>query len=211
MKKESSITTQLNISNNDIVTMLIEEKKEQLRDEIKRLSADAKVLLQPYIDSLIERVQEFYDSEEMIAFKNQVYNFAKLYNPDIEIKLIGAQSASLDIGKEFKYIYRGNKAKFNIPSLSITSVKEDEEDKIIDFTHGDIYYPPFLNKVFSLEISNEDECAYIKIYALIDKYINQMNNSGLMKDQMVAKMTKQAILNNPDLLAIRDSVLKLEE
>lgn len=210
--ENKSITTQLNISNNDIVTMLIEERKEQLSGEITKLKNERSNISHPYLRVLVSKIQEFYDSEEFLSFKEQVLQFAKLYNPNLEIEVRGDQSAYEEVYSRAEHYNMLSYMKVCPRQLYIVAVDEDKQDDVLDFVGGgDIYYPPHLEREFKLDMSPKDFEAYNNISQKIASYENEVRNSSGMRDKLVAKMTKQAILANPDLLAIRDSVLRLEE
>jgi hypothetical protein len=60
-------------------------------------------------------------------------------------------------------------------------------------------------------MSVEDMERYNTIVVDIQRLRSQSNNTDKLKEEMVAAMTKEAIMNNPALLAIRASVLKITE
>lgn len=209
-----SITTQLSISNNDIVTMLLEEKKEQLRNEIIRLTFCQTNILEKYVDEMATKLKEFYLSPKFVIFRGKCYEFAKLYNPDIEIKIVLGNEVSPEeeIRKFFSYYRSADNIIISPSGLHLVVVNEEDEENLDFWDEGQSYieYPSYLRKEFKLKVSDEDREEYKDISMRISKYENELRNTNGLKDQMVAKMTKAAILNNPDLIAIRDSVLKLE-
>jgi len=214
MENNTSINTQLNISNNDIVTMLLEERKELLNKEIHSLIAQQKEILEPYIGVIANKLTEFYTSDEFLFFKSKCYEFAKLYNPKIEIKIVigNEETPEEQVRKFLSYYHSFDSRTFSPDCLVIQAVNDDDEDNIVMYDEGDglIAYPAHLEKEFKLELSEDDKLSINTINNKISQYEIELRNSNGMKDKLVARMTKAAIMNNPDLLAIRDNVLKLE-
>jgi len=208
---QNSISTTLNISNTDIVTMLIAEKKEQLNQEVEALKLEKNEIITPYLNAVKAEMDKAMASKEYSDFRKQLYNFVKLYNPKIAIEIKTSNNFEYQFMTLIANCYSISNITFRLSKLTVDCAEEHEGEFELPFKSDEVEFPKKLDKKFPLGISKENLDRYNDIIAKIQCIDYRLRNTDKMKEEMVAAMTKQAIMNSPDLLAIRASVLQISE
>lgn len=196
--------TTFSVSNTDVITMLVVKQRKVLQDKEAQL-------IKQYLELRVkfnEKFKVLYNKRLEKVNKDVISSFEilmKALNPKLKF--------TIQVGEDDMYLdtrYRGDKDTYtyNQDFLSIYAIfNEEDEDRIVCFnnsgdTHIEIPFKINIKMVIPQELIELDK-ELIEIRSLLD-------NETSLKEQMIAKVTENAIKNLPEMQTLVNGVELLQ-
>lgn len=184
--------TTFNVSNTDVITMLMVKQVAVLEKEEKELRADLKKIL----SNLETKVKEEYNLQ-VAKIKPEIINSFKTIVQAVNPKL----KFTVQIGHHQFYIeprnYSDGIFKYQDRDVEISAeFSEEDEAKVICITdHGDLS----INIPHKIDISIKIDKEYYTIKDKLDNVSNLLRNKNTLRDKLVAQVTEKALAKLPEM------------
>jgi hypothetical protein len=224
--ENKSVQTVLTISNTDIVTMLMVQQKEILKNKLPELHKTLVSIEDIYIEKVKETLNlRIAENKNIVPLREAIYTINRIYNPNIEFRVEFNQTidelATTIILNTFN---RGFYCSVNkdvvvdyLPDLAIyvgaPGMDEEEKSRLGDRFHWvvdiNIYEIPHKHKDI-IVITPEHRDAWKEAHDKLNEIHKLIKDDSKLKEQIVAKMTEKAIAANTELQTIVGEILLLE-
>lgn len=191
--------TTFNVSNTDVITMLVVKQRELLE---KREQTVLKEFLEESV-KINNQGKELYKKRLEKVDKTIVEGFRNLFkalNPKIKFEIqIGESDFYIDLYRNRQKIYNYYDDSINIYAI----VDEKDEEKVVTINNnGDTYLKiPFKMK-FSVKITDK----YYELSKELGEIRSLLKNEARLKEKLIAQVTENALKSLPEMQTLVNNV-----
>ena len=185
----SEINTVINVSNTDIITMLVVKNRVNLETKLKNLRAQLKTLNDNYAKYTKALIKGQENNPKILKYKEAAENFIKVitkipFRSEITSNSIPCLNQLVNEKNLTDKIYG-----LNIAFYAINPNKEDDFYEVVPEGVGELY----IDIKIPVKVSLADATLYKNLFKEIYEIENLLRNEDKMKEQLIAKVTEKAI------------------
>lgn len=185
----SEINTVINVSNTDIITMLVVKNRANLEAKLKDLRAQLKGLNDDYAKYTKELIKGQENNPKILKYKEAAENFIKVIT-----KIPFRSEVTSNSVPSFNELAYEKSLSMKIEGLCINfyAVNPDKEDdfyEVVPAGVGELY----VDIKIPVKVSLANATLYKNLFEEIYEIEDLLRNETKMKEQLIAKVTEKAI------------------
>jgi len=185
----SEINTVINVSNTDIITMLVVKNRANLEAKLKDLRAQLKALNDDYAKYTKGLIKGQENNPKILKYKEAAENFIKVITK-IPFRSEITSNSVPSIGQ---LVYEKNLTDkiygLNIAFYAVNPDKEDDFYEAVPEGVGELY----VDIKIPVKVSPANAILYKSLFAEIYEIEDLLRNEAKMKEQLIARVTEKAI------------------
>ena len=184
----SEINTVINVSNTDIITMLVVKNRANLEAKLKDLRAQLKGLNDDYAKYTKELIKGQENNPKILKYKEAAENFIKVIT-----KIPFRSEVTSNSVPSFSQLAYEKSLSMKIEGLCINfyAVNPDKDDfyEVVPAGVGELY----VDIKIPVKVSLANATLYKNLFEEIYEIEDLLRNETKMKEQLIAKVTEKAI------------------
>lgn len=212
----------INVSNTDLVTMLVVKNRKILQDKRTEISAALDVIFAQQAAVLKSKVDKLVDKAKLIPIADAYLAFVQLLNPKMKLsyEFQGiSEKHILDIVVQHYYYKNQNGSsryrssgpsddhiyiRNNSIRLSVTTGDENKDEHLYWAEGGEPYLPCKIN------VKMAESKEVIELYKELNRIDNLLKNEKALKEEIIANLTEQTVMNSSMLTKLTSGIKMIE-